>query len=192
VVGLPATQLGCIISRMKFLFDLFPVILFFAAFSLTRDIYLATAVAMAATVGQVAFSWFKHRKVDTMQWVSLGLIVVLGGATLLLHDKSFIMWKPTVLYWLMGVGLLVSQAMGKQPLKSLMGKQLTLPEAVWRRLNLAWVAFFAGMGALNLYVAFTFSEEVWVNFKLFGGMGLMLLFVLGQSVVLARYMEDTD
>ena len=192
MVGLPATQLGCIISRMKFLFDLFPVILFFAAFSLTRDIYLATAVAMAATVGQVAFSWFKHRKVDTMQWVSLGLIVVLGGATLLLHDKSFIMWKPTVLYWLMGVGLLVSQAMGKQPLKSLMGKQLTLPEAVWRRLNLAWVAFFAGMGALNLYVAFTFSEEVWVNFKLFGGMGLMLLFVLGQSVVLARYMEDTD
>ncbi len=177
---------------MKFLFDLFPVILFFAAFSLTRDIYLATAVAMAATVGQVAFSWFKHRKVETMQWVSLGLIVVLGGATLLLHDKSFIMWKPTVLYWLMGVGLLVSQAMGKQPLKSLMGKQLTLPEAVWRRLNLAWVAFFAGMGALNLYVAFTFSEEVWVNFKLFGGMGLMLLFVLGQSVVLARYMEDTD
>lgn len=192
MVGLPATQLGCIISRMKFLFDLFPVILFFAAFSLTRDIYLATAVAMAATVGQVAFSWFKHRKVDTMQWVSLGLIVVLGGATLLLHDKSFIMWKPTVLYWLMGVGLLVSQAMGKQPLKSLMGKQLTLPEAVWRRLNLAWVAFFAGMGALNLYVAFTFSEEVWVNFKLFGGMGLMLLFVLGQSVVLARYMEDSD
>ncbi len=189
---MPATQLGCIIKRMKFLFDLFPVILFFAAFSLTRDIYLATAVAMAATVGQVAFSWFKHRKVDTMQWVSLGLIVVLGGATLLLHDKSFIMWKPTVLYWLMGVGLLVSQAMGKQPLKSLMGKQLTLPEAVWRRLSLAWVAFFAGMGALNLYVAFTFSEEVWVNFKLFGGMGLMLLFVLGQSVVLARYMEDSD
>lgn len=125
---------------MKFLFDLFPVILFFAAFSLTRDIYLATAVAMAATVGQVAFSWFKHRKVDTMQWVSLGLIVVLGGATLLLHDKSFIMWKPTVLYWLMGVGLLVSQAMGKQPLKSLMGKQLTLPEAVWRRLSLACAA----------------------------------------------------
>lgn len=177
---------------MKFLFDLFPVILFFAAFYVTRDIYTATAVAMAATVAQVAFSWFKHRQVDTLQWVSLGLIVVLGGATLLLHDKAFIMWKPTVLYWVMGAGLLVSQWLGKQPLKALMGKQLTLPEPVWKRLVLAWVAFFAGMGVLNLYVAFTFSEEVWVNFKLFGGMGLMLLFVIGQSIVLSRYMEDPN
>ncbi len=177
---------------MKFLFDLFPVILFFAAFYVTRDIYTATAVAMAATVAQVAFSWFKHRQVDTLQWVSLGLIVVLGGATLLLHDKAFIMWKPTVLYWVMGAGLLISQWLGKQPLKALMGKQLTLPEPVWKRLVLAWVAFFAGMGVLNLYVAFTFSEEVWVNFKLFGGMGLMLLFVIGQSIVLSRYMEDPN
>lgn len=177
---------------MKFLFDLFPVILFFAAFYVTRDIYAATAVAMAATVAQVAFSWFKHRQVDTLQWVSLGLIVVLGGATLLLHDKAFIMWKPTVLYWVMGAGLLISQWLGKQPLKALMGKQLTLPEPVWKRLVLAWVAFFAGMGVLNLYVAFTFSEEVWVNFKLFGGMGLMLLFVIGQSIVLSRYMEDPN
>ena len=177
---------------MKFLFDLFPVILFFAAFYITRDIYIATAVAMAATVAQVAFSWFKHRQVDTLQWVSLGLIAVLGGATLLLHDKAFIMWKPTVLYWVMGAGLLISQWLGKQPLKALMGKQLTLPEPVWKRLVLAWVAFFAGMGVLNLYVAFTFSEEVWVNFKLFGGMGLMLLFVIGQSIVLSRYMEDPN
>ncbi len=177
---------------MKFLFDLFPVILFFAAFYVTRDIYTATAVAMVATVAQVAFSWFKHRQVDTLQWVSLGLIVVLGGATLLLHDKAFIMWKPTVLYWVMGAGLLISQWLGKQPLKALMGKQLTLPEPVWKRLVLAWVAFFAGMGVLNLYVAFTFSEEVWVNFKLFGGMGLMLLFVIGQSIVLSRYMEDPN
>jgi len=176
---------------MKFLFDLFPVILFFAAFSLTRDIYLATAVAMAATVGQVAFSWFKHRKVDTMQWVSLGLIVVLGGATLLLHDKSFIMWKPTVLYWLMGAGLVYGQLSGRFGMKSLMGGQLQLPETIWKKLNYAWAAFFAVLGAVNLFVAFRFSEAVWVNFKLFGGFGLMIAFVVAQSIYLSKYIEET-
>lgn len=182
---------------MKFLADLFPVILFFGTFSLARQtplaesaIYIATAVAIAATVAQVAYAWFRHRKVETMQWVSLGLIVVLGGATLLLHDKSFIMWKPTVLYWLMGSTLLVMNLLGKQPLNRLMGQQLTLPAAVWQRLTYAWVVFFAVMGGLNLYVAFNFSETIWVNFKLFGGMGLMFAFVLAQGLFLSRYMED--
>ena len=176
---------------MKFLFDLFPVILFFAAFSLTRDIYLATAVAMAATVGQVAFSWFKHRKVEIMQWVSLGLIVVLGGATLLLHDKSFIMWKPTVLYWLMGGTLLVGQWLfNKNFVRTLMGGQLSLPDAAWRGMNASWVAFFAAMGALNLWIAYQFDTDTWVNFKLFGGMGLMFLFVLGQAFFISRFVKD--
>jgi len=174
---------------MKLLIDFFPIILFFVAFKIW-GIYVATGVAIAATVAQIAYLRLRQGKIEPMQWLSLGVIVVFGGATLLAQNETFIKWKPTVLYWLMGVGLLVSQAMGKQPLKSLMGKQLTLPEAVWRRLSLAWVAFFAGMGALNLYVAFTFSEEVWVNFKLFGGMGLMLLFVLAQGMFLSKYVEE--
>ena len=185
---------------MKTLLDFIPILLFFAAYKLhawfgvSKDeaMFFATPVLMAATAAQMAIIYYLDRSLTTLQKVTLGMILVFGGITLALHDKRFVMWKPTVLYWLMGVGLLVSQAMGKQPLKSLMGKQLTLPEAVWRRLSLAWVAFFAGMGALNLYVAFTFSEEVWVNFKLFGGMGLMLLFVIGQSIVLSRYMEDPN
>lgn len=178
---------------MKFLADLFPVLLFFGAYYFTRDMFVATGVAIAATTVQVALAWFRHRKVETMQWVSLGLIVVLGGATLLLHDKRFIMWKPTVLYWVMGGGLAASQWLfGKSPMRALMGKQLELPEPVWARLTLSWVLFFAAMGAINLFVAFTFSEEVWVNFKLFGGMGLMLLFVLVQSAMLSRHLGDKD
>lgn len=179
-----------IITRMKFFTDLLPVLLFFGAYWLTRDMFLATGVAIAATVVMVAWTWFKHRKVDTMQWISLGLIVVLGGATLLLHDKHFIMWKPTVLYWVMGAGLLISEFAGKNGLRLMMGKQIEMPDPVWRKLTWAWGGFFAFMGALNLFVAYHFSEDVWVNFKLFGGMGLMLLFVIAQSLFLAKYIEE--
>lgn len=190
---LPGCCGNSIIPRMKFLSDLFPVILFFGAFWLTRDMFVATAAAMVTTVAQVAWTWFRTRKIEAMQWLSLGLIMVLGGATLLFHEKAFIMWKPTVLYWVMGIGLLVSTwIFHKNPLKAMMGQQLTLPEPVWKRLTLAWAAFFAAMGGLNLFVAFHFSEDVWVNFKLFGGMGLMFLFVLAQGLFLSRYMESDD
>lgn len=175
---------------MKFLSDLFPILLFFVTYWLTRNMYLATGVAIVTTAAQVGYAWFKHRKVDTLQWISLGLIVVLGGATLLLHDKHFIMWKPTVLYWIMGGGLLISELAGKNGLKALMGQQLELPVPAWRKLTLAWTSFFAGMGALNLFVAYRFSEEIWVNFKLFGGLGLMVLFVIAQSLFLAKYVEE--
>ncbi|WP_022653230.1 septation protein A [Aquaspirillum serpens] len=176
---------------MKFLSDLFPVILFFAAFYLTRDMFIATGVAIVATCLQVGISWLRTRRVETMQWVSLALMLVLGGATLLLHNKAFIMWKPTVLYWLMGLGLAFAHwVLRRQPLRAMLGQHLNLPEPLWSRLTLAWVGFFLAMGGLNLFVAYQFSEEVWVNFKLFGGMGLMFAFVLAQGVVLARYMED--
>ncbi|KMN32274.1 septation protein A [Chromobacterium sp. LK1] len=175
---------------MKFFTDLFPVILFFATYWLSRDMFIATGVAIAATTLLVGWTWLRHRKVDTMQWVSLGLIVVLGGATLLLHDKHFIMWKPTVLYWVMGAGLLISDFLGKNGLKLMMGQQLQLPAPVWRKLTWAWTGFFAFMGALNLFVAYRFSEDVWVNFKLFGGLGLMLAFVIAQSLFLAKYIEE--
>lgn len=175
---------------MKFFTDLFPVVLFFATYWLSRDMFIATGVAIVATTLLVGWTWLRHRKVDTMQWVSLGLIVVLGGATLLLHDKHFIMWKPTVLYWVMGTGLLISDFLGKNGLKLMMGQQLQLPAPVWRKLTWAWVGFFAFMGALNLFVAYRFSEDVWVNFKLFGGLGLMLAFVIAQSLFLSKYIEE--
>jgi intracellular septation protein len=177
---------------MKFLFDLFPVILFFVAFKLF-GIYTATAVAIAATFVQIGWVWYRRRKVDNMLWVSLGVIVVFGGATLLLHDETFIKWKPTVLYWLFGAALLIADlGFRRNLIRAMMEKQMALPDAVWRKLLLSWVGFFAMMGALNLYVAFNFSTDAWVNFKLFGGMGLMLGFVLLQALVLAKHVDGKE
>lgn len=176
---------------MKFLFDLFPVLLFFAAYKLV-DIYVATAVAIVATFGQIAWVWFRHRKVEPMLWVSLGIIVVFGGATLILRDETFIKWKPTVLYWLFAVTLLVAASLFRKNLiRALMEKQISLPDPVWTKVNLSWAAFFAVMGVLNIYVAYSFSTDTWVDFKLFGGTGLMLAFVLGQAFLLAKYVEET-
>jgi intracellular septation protein len=174
---------------MKFLFDLFPVILFFAAFQLW-DIYVATAVAIAASVTQIGWLALRRRRIDPMLWASLGIIVVFGGLTLLLRDKTFIQWKPTVLYWLFGAVLAGAALARRNLIRSLLSEQMSLPDAVWTRLNWSWVAFFALMGVLNLYVAFNFSEKIWASFKLFGGIGLMLLFVLAQSAFLAKYVED--
>jgi len=175
---------------MKFLFDLFPVILFFIAFKVF-DIYVATVVAIAATVVQIAWVWVRHRRVERMLWVSLAVIVVFGGATLLLQDETFIKWKPTVLYWLFGVALVVADLVFRKNLiRAMMGHQVSLPDPVWTRLNLSWVGFFVLMGVLNLYVAFNFSTDAWVNFKLFGGIGLMLVFVVLQAVMLSRYIDE--
>jgi len=177
---------------MKFLFDLFPVILFFAAYKFS-DIYVATGVAIVATLAQVAWVHFRHGKVDKMLWISLGLIVVFGGMTLLLHDPTFIKWKPTILYWLFATVLLGSAWLFRKNLiRAMMESQVSLPEPVWGHLNLAWSGFFAGMGVLNLYVAYNFSESDWVNFKLFGGMGLMLVFIVAQGLLLAKYIEDKE
>ncbi|MBV8048859.1 MAG: septation protein A [Paludibacterium sp.] len=175
---------------MKFLSDLFPVLLFFAVYSFSRNIYLATSAAIAATALQVVWSLIRHRKVDTMLWVSFALIVVLGGATLLLHDKHFIMWKPTVLYWIMGGGLLIGQMAGKNGIRAMIGKQVELPDTVWRKLCYAWSAFFLLVGAINLFVAYRFSEAVWVNFKMFGVLGLLVVFAIAQSLALSRYVKE--
>src|SRR5258706_9872998 len=174
---------------MKFLFDVFPVVLFFVAFKLF-DIYVATAVAIAATVVQVSWLKLSGQRVPGMLWASLAIIVVFGGATLLLQDETFIKWKPTVLYWLFGAVLAGSALLRRNLIRSVLSQEMQLPDAVWARLNLSWIAFFAFMGAANLYVAFNYPTDLWVNFKLFGGMGLMLLFVVAQALVLARYMED--
>jgi intracellular septation protein len=175
---------------MKLLIDFFPIVLFFAAYKLW-GIYVATGVAIAATIVQIAWLRHAHGKVEPMQWLSLGIIVVFGGATILAHDETFIKWKPTVLYWLMGGALAAGQLFFRRNLlKSLMGSQLELPETAWRAMNWSWIGFFALMGVLNLWVAFRFDTDTWVNFKLFGGLGLMALFVIGQALYLSRYMKD--
>lgn len=177
---------------MKFVFDLFPVILFFVAFKF-GDIYLATGVAIAATFVQIGWVWFKHRKVDTMLWVSLVIITVFGGMTLIFHDENFIKWKPTVLYWCFALALAGSALMLKKNLmRALLAEQFKLPDAIWNKLNWSWVGFFVFMGFANLAVAFAFnfSTDVWVNFKLFGGTGLMFVFVIVQGLLLSKYIEE--
>lgn len=178
---------------MKFLFDLFPVILFVSTYMLSGSIYVATAVIIPATLAQVIYARVRHGKVDRMLWVSLVLIVVMGGLTLALQDKRFIMWKPTLLYWLFAAVLVLSPVVSKtNVIRSILGKELEAPERVWARLNLSWALFFLAMGGLNLYVAYRFSEALWVQFKLWGGMGLMLLFVLAQAAVLAKYVPEKN
>jgi intracellular septation protein len=176
---------------MKFLFDLFPVILFFVAYKLA-GIYTATAVAIAATFAQIGWLKFRGRKVEPMMWVTLLIIVVFGGATLYLQDEVFIKWKPTVLYWLFAAALGAAPFFGKNFIRSIMGAQIELPDAVWTRLNWGWTVFFVFMGIANIYVAWNFSTETWVNFKLFGSTGLMLVFVIGQAFYLARHMPEKE
>jgi intracellular septation protein len=205
---------------MKFLFDLFPVILFFIVFkwgeghaaaaqgfvqqylsglvsgnaAVAPDqapILLATAVAIAATLAQIGYLLLRRRKVHGMLWMSLGIIGIFGGATIYFHNDLFIKWKPTVLYWCFSIGLLVSQlVMKKNIIRTMLEEQMRLPDPVWGRLNFAWAAFFALMGVLNLIIAFNFPTATWVNFKLFGGTGLMIVFVIGQTLFLSKYLKD--
>lgn len=174
---------------MKFLFDLFPVALFFVAIQVW-DIFVATAVAIAASFVQVGWLLFRRKRIDPMLWASLGIIVVFGGLTLYLRDKTFILWKPTVLYWLFGLALAGAALLRRNLIRTMLSDQMRLPEPVWARLNWSWVGFFAFMGALNLYVAFNYSEKIWATFKLFGGLGLMIAFVVAQSLVLAKYVDE--
>jgi len=177
---------------MKLLIDFFPIILFFVAFKVW-GIYEATAVAIVATVAQIAWLRYSTGKIEPMQWMSLGVIVLFGGATIALQNETFIKWKPTVLYWLMGGALLIAQMFfRKNLLKSLMGSQMTLPDAAWRVMNWSWMGFFAAMGVLNLWVAYSFDTDTWVNFKLFGGLGLMAAFVVAQALYLSRYTSGEE
>ena len=174
---------------MKFLFDLFPVILFFVAFKFA-GIFVATATAIAATFVQIGWVLLRGRKVTNMQWTSLVIIAVFGGATLVLQDETFIKWKPTVLYWTGAIAFLGGLAFGKNLIKAVMGEGIVLPEPVWFKLCIAWGVFFLFKGALNLWVAYNFSTDTWVNFKLFGGMGLMLAFIVAQAFWISRYLPD--
>jgi intracellular septation protein len=128
-----------------------------------------------------------------MLWVSLGLIVVLGGATVWFHNETFIKWKPSVLYWVMALALWASANLfGKDILRKMIGDQLKLPDPIWKRLTLLWCAFFAVMGVINILVAYNFSTDSWVNYKLFGGTGLMIIFMIGQGLYVSRHIEEED
>jgi len=178
----------------KLLFDLFPLVLFFVAYRYA-DIYMATGVAMLASVVQIAWLKIARRRIEVMHWVNLAIIVIFGGATLWLQDDAFIKWKPTVLYWLFAAVVVGALTLFKRNvLRSLMGTQIQLPEVVWTRLAISWAAFFLFAGALNLFVAFSgyFTESQWVTFKVFGLFGLLLVFVIGQSVYLSRYLQASD
>jgi len=177
---------------MKVLFDLFPVILFFIGFKL-YDIFIATAIAIGATIALIIYSKLKHGKVEKMLMINGIIISVLGGITLLLHDKTFIMWKPTVLYWLLATALLISNVFFKKNLiQQMMGKMLNPPSPTWNKLNWLWVVFLIGLGFLNLYVAFNYSENTWVNFKLFGVTSMMFIFMIAQTLFLKEYLIEQE
>jgi intracellular septation protein len=182
---------------MKVLFDFFPLLLFFAAFKVA-GIYVATAVAIAASIIQVGGYWWKRRRFEAMHLITLAVIVVFGGLTLILHNDTFIKWKPTILYWVFAALILGSQWLGgKTAMERVLGGQLPLPAAVWRRFNFHWGLFFLAMGALNIYVAFYFAldhdalwrQAMWVNFKVFGSLGLTFVFTLAHIPFLSKYLD---
>jgi intracellular septation protein len=178
---------------MKILLDFLPVIVFFAVYKFTNDILLATAVLIPATLLQMLYSWKVQGKIEKMQLVTLVLVILLGGATLAFQDKAFIQWKPTIVNWLFAVGFLATQFIGdKTVVERLMGSSMELPKSIWSRLNLAWVAFFVVVGIVNLYVAYNFSEEIWVDFKLFGMLGLTILFIIIQGLYIAKHAKELD
>lgn len=176
---------------MKLLFDFFPILLFFIVYKFF-GIYIATAVAMLASLGQVAFYRLKFQRYEKMHVISLALIMVLGGATLFFHNPWFIKWKPTGIYWLSALVFLGSSFIGTKPIiQKMMESNVELSTKIWHRLNYAWILFFIVMGALNLYVAYNYDTDAWVNFKLFGGVGFTLLFVLIQAFYLTKHMDES-
>ncbi|MBE0439370.1 MAG: septation protein A [Gammaproteobacteria bacterium] len=189
---------------MKLLFDFFPIILFFIAYKFgggiyhfdgqeydIKGIYVATAVMIVASVFQTSYQWLRHRHVEKSHLITLALVVVLGGATLWLQNPDFIKWKPTAVNWLFALAFIAARLFtDKSLLERMMAEHITLPAQIWSRLNTAWVLFFIGSGIANLYVAFNFNEEIWVNFKLFGLLGLTLIFIIGQSIYLAKHAQD--
>ncbi|MGD9887748.1 MAG: septation protein A [Halothiobacillaceae bacterium] len=177
---------------MKLFFDFLPILLFFIAYK-TSGIYVATAVAIVASLILVGYTWLKTRKIENMQLISLGLIVVFGGATLWLQNPLFIMWKPSILYILFAGAFLGSQFIGNKTLvERMMGSLMSAPQSIWRQVNSAWVIFFVALAGLNLYVAYNFDEATWVNFKLFGLMGITFVFMLAQGLWLGKHATMID
>ncbi len=170
---------------MQLLFDFFPVIAFFVAYKLA-GIYVATAVIIVAVLVQTAVQWVRHRKVGTMALISAGLVLVFGGLTLWIQDEAFIKWKVTVVNWLFAAGFLLSHFIGEQPvIQRMLGANFTMERRQWLTLSWMWIAFFALLGAINLYIARTYSTDTWATFKLYGVLGLTLVFAVLQGMWLA-------
>ncbi|GMR03559.1 MAG: septation protein A [Gammaproteobacteria bacterium] len=183
---------------MKFLYDLFPLLLFFAAYKY-YDIYTATAVAIVASFLQVGGYWLKRRRFETIHLVTLGVIIVFGGMTLALRDDTFIKWKPTIVYWIFAALVLGSHLIGKKTIiNRMMSGHIALPHHIWNRLNMSWGIFFLLVGILNLYVAFYYGldldeetrTDLWVNFKVFGLLGLTFLFIVVQAIFISKYVTE--
>lgn len=177
---------------MKLLFDLFPVVLFFIAFKM-YDIYVATAVIIAATILQVGYMYLKHKRVEKMHIITLVLIVLLGGLTLILQDENFIKWKPTIVNWGFALVFLGSHYIGQKPIiERMLSQAITLPKNIWVNLSWLWIAFFIISGIANLYVAFNYDTDTWVNFKLFGLMGMTIVFIIIQGFYISQYVQESD
>jgi intracellular septation protein len=173
---------------MKALGDFLALILFFVAYYITKDMRIATATALVIGVLQAAYTWFKVKHLEPMQWISLILIVVFGGATIITNNGSFIQWKASILLWATALAILISQLLKKNGLKLLMGKEIQLPDAVWNKLAYAWVTFFMLTGSINIWVAKNFTMDQWVTYKTFGFMGLMLLFFICQGLFIYKHL----
>lgn len=176
---------------MKQLLEFFPILLFFIAYK-AYDIYVATAVVIGATIIQVAIAWFKYRKVETMQWITLGLVIVFGGATIILHDEQYLKWKFSIIEWLFGLAFLSSHFIGQKTfIERMMGSNLTLPAHIWQRLNFSWASFFISVGFINVYVMYNYNTDDWVTFKTFIAPALMVVFMVVQMSFIYKYIPDT-
>lgn len=177
---------------MKLLFDLFPVILFFIAYK-WFNLFVATGVAMAAVVVQLASIWIRRKKPDVMNWITFGMILVLGGATLFFRNEMFIKWKPTAVYGILGLVFLGSHWFSPKPIiRRMMEAHVTLPAKIWSRLNIAWICFFFAMGLINLFVVYSFDTDTWVNFKLFGTLILTFAFLIAQGIWITRHVPAEE
>jgi intracellular septation protein len=178
---------------MKLFLDFLPIVIFVAVYKTTDDIILATAALIPATIMAISYSWFKEHKIEKMQLVTLVLVIIMGGATVIFQDKTFIQWKPSVVNWIFALAFFTSYFVGnKTIIERIMGAQLELKNKIWVILNFAWVVFFILMGIVNLYVAFNYSEATWVNFKLFGMLGLTLVFIIAQGIYISKHSQSNE
>ena len=177
---------------MKALADFFPIFLFFIAYKM-YDLYVATAVIIVASLAQISYAWFRHKKVEKMHLITFAMVAVFGGLTLILQDEMFIKWKPSVINWLFAIAFIGSQFIGKKTfIERMLSANIELPRAIWIKLNFSWAAFFASLGFLNLYVVYNYDTDTWVNFKMFGMMGLTFTFVIVQGIFLMKFIKQQE
>jgi intracellular septation protein len=170
-------------------FELIPLVAFFGVYYITKNIFLATGVCIIASWLQLILCKIKYRQVTKKLWLSTSLITLLGGLTIILHNKTFVMLKPTVLFWLIGTSMLTGQVVGKNSLEIMLYKEIQLPRKIWNHINAAWGIFFIFLGGLNLFIAFHFSEYMWVKFKVFGSTVLMLAFMLLNALYISLHLK---